>query len=241
MATIDFTTALKRKVSSINLKPLVKAGIVVAAVILIGFALLLNTPTAKAITIEQIYEAIENVKNVYISSFVPGKAEPVQERWVSRTLNVYMNKTGKELVLWDIPNGTKRIRHADTDVTETTPLTDDSFAAVERKMSGSLGLMPFYDISETPENAKWSQVPNEAEAFEAIAKDTEVYDLTWGKYNDSVLFKWRVFVDTTTKLPQRTKFYRKLSADDDYILRSTMVVKYLDDGQMQAVIKGFSF
>ncbi len=64
--TIDFTTALKRKVSAMNLKPLLKAGIVAAAVILIGLALLLNTPTAKAVTIEQITRSLRKSK-MYIS------------------------------------------------------------------------------------------------------------------------------------------------------------------------------
>ncbi len=241
VSTIDFISALKRKLSAMNLKPLVKIGVAVAAVILIGLALLLNTPTAKAVTIEQIYKAIEKVKNVYISSFVPDKTEPTQEKWVSRTLNIYMTKTEKELVLWDIPNGTIKIRHVDTAITETTPLTDDSIASVERKMSGSLGLMPFYNIAEIPEDAEWRRVDDE---ILEVAKGIEIYDLKWAerKYGGSAIFKkWRVFADPQTNLPQRVERYQKLAADSKYTLRSVMVIEYLSDSRIQAVIKDASF
>ena len=239
---IDFIAALKRKLSAMNLKPLLKAGIAVAAVILIGLVLLLNTPTAKAVTIDQIYKAIEKVKNVYVSSFVPEKTEPTQEIWVSRTLNIYILKTGKELVLWDVSNGTKKIKYMDTAVTETTPLTDDIADSVERKMSGSLGLMPFYDISEIPSGAEWSQVTDEA--FKTAERDTEVYDLTWvyKRYGGSDEFlKCRFFVDSKTKLPQRTEFYEKLPAGTTYDLVSVKKVEYLSDSEIMAIVRDASF
>lgn len=239
--TIDVTTALKRKLSSMNLKPLLKTGVVVTAVILIGFALLLNTPAAKAVTIDQIYKAIEKVKNVYISSFVPDKPEPTQEKWVSRTLNIYMLKIGKELTLWDIPNRTRKIKHVDTDVTKTTPLTDDSLVGVERKMSGSLGLTPFYDISEIPPGAEWHRVDDE---ILEVAEGIEIYDLRWAerKYGGSAVFKkWRVFADPGTNLPQRVESYQRLGTESEYTLRSVKVVEYLDESEMQAVIKEVSF
>jgi len=238
--TIDFTAALKRKVSAMNLKPLVKIGVAVAAVILIGLVLLLNTPTAKAVTIDQIYKAIENVKNVYISSFVPDKTEPTQEQWVSRTLNIYMTKTGKELVLWDIPNETRKIRRVDTAVSETTPLSDDSIASVERKMSGSLGLLPFYDISEIPKDAEWNRADDENLV---VNKGIEVHDLEWAQkmYDGSAEFKkWRFFVDTKANLPQRIEIYRKSTADSEYNLISVIVVEFLSGSEIQKV-KDVSF
>ena len=241
-STIDFTTALKQKVSAMNLKPLVKTAIAAAAVILIAVALLLNTPAAKAVTIERIYEAIEKVKNVYITSFVPNKKEPIQEKWVSRTLNTYMTKTGKELVLWDIPNSARKSKQLDTAVIETKPLTDDMITGIEKKMSGSLGLTPFYDISEIPEDAEWSRVTGDR--LEVTHKDVELYDLKWveKRYDGSLkLKKWRVFVDAETNFPRKTEFYEKLPTDSEYTLRLVMVVEYLSDGEIQAVIGDASF
>ncbi len=240
-STIDFTTALKRKVSAMNLKPLLKISVAVAAVILIGFALLLNTPTAKAVAIEQIYKAIEKVKNVYISSFVPDKSEPTQEKWVSRTLNIYMTKTGKKFVLWDIPNSLRKSKNSDTGVIDTDQLTENDIAGIERKISSSLGLMPFYDISEIPPGAEWHRVEDE---ILEVAEGIEVYDLTWieKKHGGSVVLqKWRVFVDSRTKLPQRTEFYEKLPAGTKYDLKSVKEVGYRSDSEIRAVIKDASF
>lgn len=241
-STIDFGAVLKQKVSAMNLKPLVKTVAVVAAAILIATALLLNIPTAKAVTIDKIYKALEKVKNVHIASFVPGQAEPVQEQWVSRTLNINIIKTQNEFVLWDIPNRSRKVKHLGTDLIETTSLTDDIIAGVEGKMSGSLGLMPFYDISEIPKDAQWNRITDDIS--EATARRTEVYDLTWVKkaYNGSAVFqKCRFFVHPGTNLPQKTKFYEKSSADSEYVLRSVNVVEHLSDSEMQKVIKEISF
>ncbi|MCH7559615.1 MAG: hypothetical protein IIB56_19490 [Planctomycetes bacterium] len=238
--TIDFITALKRKVSATNLKLLLKAGIAVAAVILIGLALLFNTPTAKAVTIEQIYKAIEKVKNVYISSFVPDKTEPTQERWVSRTLNIYMTKTKLQWVLQDIANGLRKSKDSHTGVIDTVQLTEDDIAGIEQKISGPLGLVPFYDISEIPPGAEWHQVAN-ADVGEG---DTEVYELTWTEkaYDDSVIFKkWRFFIDPQENLPQKVEIFRKSAANSEYNLRSARIVEYLSDNEIQSVIKDAGF
>ena len=240
--TIDFTATLKRKVSAMNLKPLLKTGLAVVAVILIGLALLLNTPTTKAVTIEQIYKAIEKVKNVYISKSVPDGAEPIEEKWISRSLNIHMSKTGKELVLWDIANKVRKTKQLDTDSVETTSLSESLIIDTNKKISGSLGIMPFYDISEIPPGAEWSQVTDEA--LKTAERDTEVYDLTWvrKRYGGSDEFlKWRFFVDSKTKLPQRTEFYEKSPTDSQYTLTSTALVEYLSDSEMRVVIKKVSF
>jgi hypothetical protein len=241
-STIDSTVTLKYRVSSMNLKPLVKVGFVAAAVILIALALFLNIPTARAVSIEQIYKALERAANVYIASFVPGKKEPVQEQWVSRTFKVHQIKTKDELVLWDIPNRVRRVKHLDSGLVEATNLSVEINTAIEKMIAGSLGLVPFTDLSLVPKDAKWSRVTNDN--LEAVAEDIEVHDLTWLEkaYDGSnVLWKWRVFVDVKMNLPQRVEWYTKLATDNDYILRSTNKVEYLDDIKMQEVIKEASF
>ena len=233
--TIDFITALKRKVSATNLKLLLKAGIAVAAVILIGFALLLNTPTAKAVTIEQICKAIETVKNVYISSFVPDKTEPTQERWVSRTLNIYMTKTKLQWVLQDIANGLRTSKDSHTGVIDTVQLTGDDIAGIEQKISGPLGLVPFYDISEIPPDAELNPADD---AILEVVEGIEIYDLKWAerKYGGSVVFKkWRVFADAKTSLPQRVEWYKRFADDAEFVLETVMVIEYLDENEIQKV------
>jgi len=240
-STIDSTINLKYRVSSVNLKSLAKVGFAAAAAILIAVALLLNTPTAKGVTIEQIYRVIEKVRNVYVASFVPEKKEPIQEKWVSRALNVYMTKTGEQFVLWDLQNKIRKTRDLNSGSVETIVLFDDMVNETKERMTGSLGLMPFYDISEIPADAEWTHVADAG--VETYTKETKVYDLTWSAkaYDGSVVFKWRFFVDHKTNLPRRIEIYQKLLAEDDYIFMSSKEIEYLSDSKMQEVIKEASF
>jgi hypothetical protein len=239
---IDFAATLKQKVSIEKLKPLLKTGAVAAAVIFIAVALLLNAPTAKAVTLSQIYKALEGVKNVYISKFVPDKAKPTQELWASRTLRIYMTKTGEQRVLWDITNGVAKIKHLDTGAVETTRLSAENIADIEKKMSDYLGLVPFTNMSEIPADAQWSLVTDKD--LEAAAKGIEIYDLTWTEraYDGSTVFKkWRVFVNPQTNLPQKTEFSEKLPTDNKYVLESTNIIEYLSGSELQEIIKEASF
>ncbi|MHC4889195.1 MAG: hypothetical protein ACYTEO_07005, partial [Planctomycetota bacterium] len=241
-STIAFGAALKQKVSAMNLKSLAKTAVAAAALILIAVGLFMSTQTAKAVTIGEIYKALVKVKNVHISKF-DDKKELIQERWVSRTLDIYMIKTGKELVLSDIPNGVRESKQLGTAVTETRPLTRDDATDIEKKMSGSLGLMPFYDIlKKAPPDSEWSPVTDDV--LESASEGTEVYDLTWVKeeYVGFVVFrKWRFFVDPQNKRPQKTEFYEKSPDDSEYALVFRIVVEYLSDSEIRTVVKDFGF
>jgi hypothetical protein len=237
VTTVDFTTRLKQKLSTLNVKPLLKTGLAAAAIILVGFALLLYTPTTKAVTIEQIYRAIENVKNVYISTFARDEAEPTQERWISRTLNIYISKTENESILTDVPNKVRKVKHLDAGSVMTMPLSDEMITEVEKAIGRTPGLLPFEKISDIPKNGQWSRLADDG--VETIVGDTgvDVYNLTWQKYGSSVTFKWRFFVEPSTNLPLKTEFYQKRPVDTEYTRLSTTVVKYLTDSEIQVLIK----
>jgi len=241
-STIGFGAALKQKVSAMKLKPLAKAAVAAAAVVLIAVALFLSTQTAKAITMDQIYKALEKVKNVHISKFAPDKTNPIEERWVSRTLNIAMSKTEKHLVLWDIPNRARRSKQLDTAVTETLPLTNDDVADVEKKMTGSLGLIPLSDISDVLPDSEWGRVADDG--LEDVSKGIEVYDLLWTEQGPSgpLIFKrCRLSIDPYTNLPHKIEIYRKIAADNQYTLRSKVIVEYLSDSEIRTVIKDVGF
>jgi hypothetical protein len=230
--------ALRQKLTATSLIPIIKAGIAAAAALLIGIGLLISTPSAKAVTIEQIYKAIEKAKNVYIASFVPDRKEPVQEKWVSRALNVYITKTGKQVVLWDLQNKVKKARHLDSNSVETTVLSAEMITEVGMTVTTFLGLVPFADLSVLHDNASWNKVASQD--LGGITERVEVYDLTWSEkaYDGSVVFKkWRVFVDPKTNLPKRTEFYQKLPAEDEYTFISSMEIEYLSDSKMQSIIR----
>jgi hypothetical protein len=234
---IDFRTLVRQYSSRLNLIPLMKVT-AAAAVVLMGVILLFNAPAARALSFEQVYEAVQEAMNVHIVSFVPGRSEPVEERWVSRSLNVYLAKTADRLVLWEPGNSYKKTRNLDTGSVQTARLPEDISAAVRAEIRGALGLLPFADIADASTNAKWIPVGT------AGASDSEVYDLEWTKktYRDAAVHrKCRVFVDPKTNLPQKIQFYAKPHSDRPYTLRSEQIVKYLSEAQVRNLIQQASF
>jgi hypothetical protein len=237
----DITSRLKNKATALNVKQLLKAGLAAVAVIAIGFALLFNSPAAGAVTIEQICKAIENVKNVYIASFVPNKTEPEQERWVSRSSNIYMTKTKETSVLLDITNKVQRVKHFNTDLVETSPLSSEMITETKKMMTGFLGLVPFANVPAIPNDAEWNRAGNDlVSSTEAI----EIYELTWSDKTEagvSRFNKWLFFIDSKSNLPQKIKSYRKLNFDTEYTFLTTTEIKYLSDSEMGVVVNEASF
>lgn len=225
-----------------RLVPLAKFSAVAAVLAVVVSLFLFTMPSAKAVTLDQIYEAVLKVKNVHISIFAPDKAEPSQERWVSRKLGTYITKTDNELMLWDITNATGRHRNVVTGTAETTQLEESAIAVIGVKMRGSLGLMPFEDISTLPKDAQWHRL-----ADTSVSGDTsilEVYDLIWVEKSYSgpaAKNKWRVYVNPETKLPQRTELYQMLPGEQEYVLKLLKVIDYPTDDDVQAIIKQLSF
>ena len=232
--------AARRKAPILNTSHLLRSGIIAVAGVLIVVALFFRGSAAGALTIEQVYTAIQNAKYVHVSSFVPEKANPIKERWISRTQNIIITKDRDELVLLDLNNNQRRIKNPGNNTIDVTELPEDNVAYTKKSMSGSLGLIPFYNISDLPDGAKWSRVPDNE--LEIPVNNTEVYDLIWidkTSTNLPVYLKMQLTVDSQTYLPLNTRFYRKLNVDDEYTLNSITRVEYLDDSAMQTVIEQF--
>jgi len=215
----------------------------IAAVILIAFALFFRAPAAKAVTLRQIYEALEKVRNVCTSSFTTDKEEPSQQIWTSQALKMILFKTRKEgqieFALWDIPGKVLKIKYLPSGSVQTVSASTEDLAKVEKRMSSAFGLVPFSNLSNIPEGAVWSRV-QEPNAL-AIVPGTEVYDLIWPQKSitsEMVIFrKWRVFIDTHTNLPKRTEFYSKLETQGDYQFETYNVVTYPSESEIQALIR----
>ena len=233
--TINLTSRLKEKATAWNIKPMLKIGIAAAAVIVIGLALLFNTPTAKAVTLDQLCKAIEKVRNVYIAKFGPDKEEPTQEMWVSRSLNIYMiTNTSEGLVLWDTDNKLKKTKQPDKISPELTMLSDKECNQIETKIAGFLELLPFDNMSDMPKDTNWN--PETNDSLKVNEENQEVYKLTWIEKTPggSSVFRMRkYFVDPGTDLPSTVELYQKFTAEDDYTFQAKMDVKSLQDVEIQ--------
>jgi len=242
-SAIAFGAVLKQKVSAMKLKSLAKAAVAAAAVILIAVALFLSTQTAKAVSIDQIYEALERIRNVYLAAFDVEKTKPTQEMWVSQALNIMILKSETQCVLWDIKNKSEKSRDLDTDSITMTELDNDALVKIEKTMKAPWGLLPFDNISKIPPGAKWQQVPDKN--IGNIVPDTEVYDLIWipeKKLSDSAARrKWRGYVDSKTRLPKRVEWWLKLAEEEEYKLVTITTVSYPTVAEVQAAVRDVGF
>ena len=206
-----------------------------AAVILIGFALL-STPTAKAMTLEQIYQAVEKAKNVCISSFKAGHQEPWQTVWISRLMRTRLVETKERNELLNLQNWTIKTTDISNGFITETFIQPNMRRKFENSLSGSFGLLPFSDISAIKKGAQWKRVDNEN--ITDLIPGTKVFDLTWTKITDrhTMYYKWRVFIDNTTTLPIRVEWYQKMANDKEYTLQTTDVVQYPTDNEIKTII-----
>jgi hypothetical protein len=237
---IAFPQRLKQRVSTTRLKKFrIPAA---AAIILIAIGLFfLGTPAAKAVDLGQIYKVLERIKNICVTALVPGESKPTQEIWISRPLKIKMFKTEMEWVLWDIRGKSRKVRDLTTGSIIMAGLDEEMLVKIEEFIEGPVGLLPFDDISEVPEDAKWQKVTEEA--IETAIANTEVYDLMWVKkaLDGSIVYKrWRGYINTETKLPVRVERWIKL-AKGEYELENVMKVTYPAAVEMQAAIRDAGF
>lgn len=230
---IAFQRRPKQRLSGINMKPFIKL-VAVAALILIAVALFFNAPVAKAMILGPIYEALENIENVYFASFVPNKPEPIQEKWVSRTFGFRLLRDSKCFVLWDFSNAIRKEKLFDNGTVQTRALSADDVVKGTKSLEGTFGLVPFSEITDIPKNAQWFHVVDED--VKTIVPGTEVYDLIWPE-KGRWLHKWRFFVGPTTNLLKRVECYKKTVLEHEYELQSVLFVEYPSNSAIEAIIR----
>ncbi|MBA7664157.1 hypothetical protein ES703_72212 [subsurface metagenome] len=231
---------LKQRVLALNLKRYIKPAAVAAAVILVAL-LVLNAPVAKAVDLRQIYKSLGQIKNVYITTFYQEESRPTQQIWVSRTLKVKMFRTPTQCVLWDLNGKLRKSRDLNTGSITMTELDNDVLVKVAETMEGPLGLLPFSDMPEAPEGAKWQAVANES--IETVIPSTQVYDLTWTEKEPDgsmVYNRWRGYIDPETRLPKKIEWWEK-RAEEEYKLLTIIKIAYPTAVEIQTVIREAGF
>ena len=228
----------KQKTGTLKLKQFLKPTLAAAAMILIACTLFFSTPSAKAVSLAQIYEAVEKITNVCISSFQVGRQEPYQKTWISTLKRVRLVETKKHTVLWNLQNWTKKEIDKSINLLSETSIQPDVRKKYEDSLSGSFGLIPFSDIRAVEKDAEWNRVDDKS--VTSTVSDAEVYELTWSKQIDNYIteyYKWRVFVNIQTNLPMKTEWYQKTNADSEYALQITDVITYPTDNEIEAAIQ----
>jgi len=214
----------------------------IAAMIMLAFAVSVNIRPKRAVNIEGIYGALNEVENIHISKFQTGRSSPDQQVWASETLGVKLFKTEvgnqAQYTLWDTQNRTRMIRFLSTNSVQTVPITQQMLDELERTAPGLADIVPFSDKNDIPSDAQWGRI-NDMKVSAAIP-GTKAYDLTWiAKSKDSqavVYRKWRVFIEDRTNLPKRIEWYAKSRPEDEYVVERFVVIAYPSEAEIQDII-----
>jgi hypothetical protein len=210
-----------------------------AAIILMAVALILFSPMANGkIALGQVYHAIATVRNVCISRFVPGKKDPTRVEYVSKTLKSKLFVLEDRIALRDLENMVIKTKIRATGEITTMPIPPERLIEFTEALEATFGLVPFPDITDVPEDAQWTRVPEDR--VEDIIPGTVVYDLIWSDQAGEATrhYKWRAFIDPDTVLPQRTEYTRTIAGLPSSAWKRVYVVRYPSDSDIEAVIRG---
>jgi hypothetical protein len=224
---LNFTAAMKHKILNTNLKSAVSVGFV-AVSLLVLFILSLNISPARGISLAKIFSKAENHKNIHISHYSSVKKEPIQEQWISSSLNFKIYKTGDNLVLWDINNKKMVMKDIGSELYESRPLTKDQITDFKFSIQKSLSSESKY----FQPNDELKNITNQN-----IIENDDGYEITWEEegYNTSVFNKLKVYTDSK-ELPFRMECYSKISTDEEYELSTIITFQYLSEVEL-AVVK----
>ncbi|MFC1677718.1 hypothetical protein ACFL3G_11745 [Planctomycetota bacterium] len=238
-SSIDFTAGVKRKAPPRTfVTRLFKSGSVAAAVILAAALFFFAAPKATAITVESVNKAMSKVRNYYVGRFDPEKQKFISERWISKSLDIRLYKTEREMVLLDYDKSTRKSKKFDTGVVDTETMSYDQIAARKKRPKGILGIIPYDSRSGLHIDYEWDCVTGQCP--QAAIDGFEVYDVKWTQksYNDSTIFrKKRLFIDPKTNLPHRVEIYRKSAIERRYELATVITVKYLKSRDIRRALE----
>ncbi|MBN1456806.1 MAG: hypothetical protein JW912_03030 [Sedimentisphaerales bacterium] len=235
-------TRSKKIFSFSRFRPFVRRISAVAAVLMVALFVFYGT-AVQALDISQVYAALEKISNVHIVRYIPEETESIQDMWISQPLNVKMYKGSAEYTLWDLSEKKLKIKDVNTGLVKTAKIDNMAVEEVRGTMHAPWSLLPFNDASKLPEGAVWKEVKDK-EVVSGLEKNIDVYDLSWTEKRpgqSTYHYKWRVFINTKSHLPQKLEFREKFAQEEPYELTTTLEIGYLTDDELRETIEQIGF
>lgn len=220
------------QISKLSLLRFIKPLVAAAAVIAVVFLMFNGSPASAGL--DEVYKALEQIRNVCIKSISAVDGSIAQEVWISRGINVRIFKSKDKTVLWDI--GNKHLISYDniSGSVEKSGLGADSLLLVGESMKVPWSLLPF---KTQPAGAVWKKVPDSSTGN--TLANVEVYELIWTEQslaNKAASKMWRGYMESGTFLPKRVEWLDKLENEEDYQLKSIVEITYPETVQVRAII-----
>jgi hypothetical protein len=196
----------------------------------------------KATDVSQIYETLKSITNISMTHYGVDSPDPTQQLWVSRSLGIKLIETGDRVVMQDTGNGISYAKTLSDNMIESSPMSREMLAAVDKGMDVPWGLLPFTNVADLPDGTIWKKVPAQAPTTDIY--QSEVYDLFWTEETvggSVVFYQWRCLLDPVSKRPFETQWWSKQVEDGDYELITRIEIRYPEEAQIRTIISELGF
>lgn len=213
-----------------------------AALILIALSFFLNTSSVQATGLQTIYDALAKITHLHIVQYAPPRKDPLQEIWVSKPQKLTLIKSRGQWNLWDLSARIRKTRTIDNASIATATINKNDLPAAEQHLKNLLGLMPFPDVRDVPEDAGWHQI-SDVNTATTMIPGTEVFELTWttitsiGRVVPQI---WRCYLDPQNHLPFRIERYSKAQGEDEFVLKRITEIHYVEQSDIQKALQAAS-
>ncbi|HEV56271.1 MAG TPA: hypothetical protein ENN87_02085 [Phycisphaerales bacterium] len=233
----------RRPSPRLRVGPLLRTLGATAALLLVGYFIMTGIPTARAVGLDELYSAIQGVRNVHFAVFDASQAEPTQEVMISKDLHLWAHKVGARVDIVDLANQARETIDLEHSSRERSTLREAEAAFLAQSLRLAEYLMPWESPAQVPDSALWNEVHGAnvpsgldgVQTFEILWKDASSGGATIDR-------KWRGYVDPESRLPQRVEMWEKPAQLDEYVRTSVVTVHYLDATQVRerAAVWGFN-
>ncbi len=217
----------------LHLSPLLKVAAVIVVALLVSMPFVFKTQPLSAVEYTQLRNTLTDVDNIAMVFYTGYQAEPVRQRWISRSLKLALFKNKGRAVLWDINRDQRITRDA-----ATSQVTTQQLDSTQRsQLAGILDipgiLMPFETTGDMPASATWHQLDTPS------ADGLEIYELRWREESLSgrVIEKtWRTELDPADGLPTRIQWLEKTPDQSQPVLKLRIDITYPDSMEFESAI-----
>ncbi len=211
--------ALKRKLRGRKLRSLAPATAVATVMILLLGLYVVSSQSALGLNIAQIRRAQARVPSVHVTvtSYSGSGNSYTRQLWASDPAELFATETPDEQVVFDIHDRT-RIAPASDGSLSRTPLTQKQYENNVRFMRGQLD----FDVTGFSTHA---ELQHPAAPLNGISAALEVYE-TAAENDPSALKRMVFYLDSTSRLLQKTELYGRTSPDQGWELKATRSYEY---------------
>ena len=209
--------------------PFLKTGIA-AATILFMFILFPRIATSIDVSLGQMYQALNGMKDFHVIAISPNTGNVIHEKWISNSLGLMLIEQQELSALWDINEATMK-----TEGLEAKQLNKEAVLGIKKTMVPSGNLLPFPYLSQVPGQADWNKI--ELSQTDVEVPGTEIYDLVWTEdigFGQKITRRSRCYVDTLSRVPRRTELWRE--EDGEFKLQSILKINYPNPAEINKTI-----